>query len=332
MADPVREAPSPEGSAIQESDIAESDRYQPVVTKQLTRYYGRNRVVNGLNLTIEEGSVYALLGRNGAGKSTTIKMLMGLVRPDFGTATVLGENTHHMTAETRAQISWVGEGHPLYGWMTVDAAIRFVKPFYPVWHDDLVDQVIDHFRLPRRRRLFRLSNGQRAQVSLALAVASDPKLLILDDPTIGLDTVVRRDFLESMIQIIQQEGRTILFSSHILSDVDRVADHIGIMVDGVLRVDAPSERFREAMRKVVVELPSPLSQAPSCQGLASWAQTGTRLELVFVDFGEVHQAYIDSLSPIAQDIMELNLEDAFVEYTRGARGVMPSFVREVAHA
>ncbi|MFT5327371.1 MAG: ABC-2 type transport system ATP-binding protein [Planctomycetaceae bacterium] len=301
------------------------------MTDRLTKYYGGNRVVNGLNLTVQEGSVYALLGRNGAGKSTTIKMLMGLVHPDFGSATVLGEDAHNMSTETRAQIAWVGEGHPLYRWMTIDGAINFAKPFYPVWHDDLVEQVIDHFKLPRKRRLYRLSNGQRAQVSLALAVASDPKLLILDDPTIGLDTVVRRDFLESMIQIIQQEGRTILFSSHILSDVDRVADHIGIMLDGVLRVDAPTERFRDAIRKVVVELPSPLAKPPECPGLASWAQIGNRLELVFVDFGEAHQSYIDTLSPVTQDVLELNLEDAFVEYTRGARGIMPSFVREVAH-
>lgn len=326
MADPI------ESSTVVES--ASSTRPEvtaPVVTDRLTRYYGGKRVVNGLNLTIEEGSVYALLGRNGAGKSTTIKMLMGLVHPDFGSATVLGEDSHHMSSETRAQIAWVGEGHPLYKWMTIDAAIRFAKPFYPVWHDDLVEQVIEHFKLPRRRRLYRLSNGQRAQVSLALAVASDPKLLILDDPTIGLDTVVRRDFLESMIQIIQQEGRTILFSSHILSDVDRVADHIGIMLDGVLRVDAPTERFRDALRKVVIELPSSLKAEPACPGLVSWSQVGTRLELVLVDFDETHQAYVNSLSPVTQDILELNLEDAFVEYTRGARGIMPSFAREVAH-
>lgn len=255
---------------------------------------------------------------------------MGLVHPDFGSATVLGEDAHQMSPETRAQISWVGEGHPLYKWMTIDGAIRFAKPFYPVWHDDLVEQVIEHFKLPRKRRLYRLSNGQRAQVSLALAVASDPKLLILDDPTIGLDTVVRRDFLESMIQIIQQKGRTIVFSSHILSDVDRVADHIGIMLDGVLRVDAPTERFRNALRKVVVELSGPLPKPPECSGLASWHQDGNRLELVFVDFNEAHQSYVDSLSPSSQDVLELNLEDAFVEYTRGSRGVMPAFAREVS--
>lgn len=304
----------------------------PVATDRLTKVYAGKRVVNGVSLTIEEGSVYALLGRNGAGKSTTIKMLMGLVHPDFGSATVLGEDAHQMSAETRAKLAWVGEGHPLYQWMTIEGAIRFARPFYPVWHDDLVEQVIAHFDLPRRRRLIRLSRGQRAQVSLALAVASDPKLLILDDPTLGLDTVVRRDFLESMIQIIQQEGRTIIFSSHILSDVDRVADQIGIMVDGVLRVDAPIDRFRDALRRIVLDLPQPTKTAPECPGLVSWQQSGNRLELVVVDYGEAHQEFIESLSPKSHDVLELNLEDAFVEYTRGARGVLPSFTREAVHA
>ena len=229
-----------------------------IITDRLTKYYDDRRVVDSLSLRVPEGCVYALLGRNGAGKSTTIRMLMGLLHPDFGTAQVLGEDVAELSPQTRAQIAWVGEGHPLYRWMTVDGAIRLAQPLYENWNGDLVSQILDHFGIPGKKRLFQLSNGQKAQVSLALAVAPDPKLLILDDPTIGLDTVVRRDFLESMIQIIQETGRTILFSSHILSDVDRVADRVGIMVDGVLRVDCPADHFRESLRKVVVELNEPL--------------------------------------------------------------------------
>jgi len=302
-----------------------------IVTDRLTKYFGGRRVVNGLNLQVREGSVYALLGRNGAGKSTTIRMLLGLLKPDFGTAELLGEEVSQITPATRAQIAWVGEGHPLYRWMTVDGAIRFVRPFYRQWNGDFVDQVLDHFDIPKKKRLSKLSNGQRAQVSLALAVAPDPKLLILDDPTIGLDAVVRRDFLESIIQIIQQQGRTILFSSHILSDVDRVADHIGILSEGVLRVDCPTEHFRESIRKVVVELTEPLKEPPACPGLLSSSSSGERLELVIVNYGEEHRVYVDSLSPRSMDVLEFNLEDAFVEYTRGRKGTMPVFRREVIH-
>ena len=201
-----------------------------IVTERLTKHYGGRRVVDSLDLRVPHGSVYGLLGRNGAGKSTAIKMLMGMVRPDSGRATLLGEDVATLSNATRARIAYLAEGHPLYGWMTIDDAVRFTRPFYPRWNDALVDQILDHFELSRRQKYRRLSRGQQAQVSLALAVAPDPELLILDDPTLGLDTVVRRDFLESLIQIIQRQGRTILFSSHILGDVERVADRIGIMV------------------------------------------------------------------------------------------------------
>ena len=302
-----------------------------IVTDRLTKYFGGRRVVNGLNLRVREGSVYALLGRNGAGKSTTIRMLLGLLKPDFGSAELLGEDVARLSSATREQIAWVGEGHPLFRWMTVDGAIRFARPFYKQWNGDFVDQVLDHFDIPKKKRLSKLSNGQRAQVSLALAVAPDPKLLILDDPTIGLDAVVRRDFLESMIQIIQQQGRTILFSSHILSDVDRVADHIGILSEGVLRVDCPTEHFRESLRKVVVEISEPLKAPPACPGLLSYQSNGERLELVIVNYSAEHRAYVDSLSPRSVDVIEFNLEDAFVEYTRGRKGALPVFRREAVH-
>ena len=172
---------------------------------------------------------------------------------------------------------------------------------------------------PASAKLARLSNGQRAQVSLALAIAPDPELLILDDPTLGLDTVVRRDFLESMIQIIQKQGRTILFSSHILGDVDRVADRIGIMVDGVLRVDCPTEVFKESVRAVLLEFAGPPPEFPACKGLVSSRAVGRRRELVFVGFGEEQRRIAEALTPapLSIDEFELNLEDAFVEYTRG---------------
>ena len=141
-------------------------------------------------------------------------------------------------------------------------------------------------RFPARSKLRRLSNGQRASVALALAIAPDPDLLVLDDPTLGLDTVARRDFLMSMIHLVQRRGRTILFSSHILADVERVADRIGILVDGVLRVDCPTERFKEGVSKLVLEFPGRPPAFPGCAGLVQAWEVGHRLELVIVDFGD----------------------------------------------
>jgi ABC-2 type transport system ATP-binding protein len=294
-----------------------------IATMGLTKYYGQRAVVDTLDLRVPEGSVYGLLGRNGSGKSTTIKMLLGLVHPDRGRAELLGENVATLPPTTKTRIAYIAEGHPFLRWMTVAEAVRFTRAFYPHWNQELLDQILDHFALPRRAKIRRLSNGQRAQVSLALAVAPDPELLILDDPTLGLDTVVRRDFLESLIQIIQRQGRTILISSHILADVERVADRIGILVDGVLRVDCPTDHFKETVRKVVLEFAGEPPAMPACDGLVSSWRVGNRLEVVLVDYGALQQHLIESLDPVSIEVLEMNLEDAFIEYTRGPRRSLP---------
>jgi ABC-2 type transport system ATP-binding protein len=296
-------------------------------TYRLTKHYGRRRVVDNLDLRVPRGCVYGLLGRNGAGKSTTLKMLAGMVRPDSGRAELLGEDVAALTPALRGRIAYLAEGHPLYGWMTVRQALAFTVSFYPDADRALAEAVLDHFDLAPGAKINRLSKGQRAQVSLALAIAPDPELLILDDPTLGLDTNVRRDFLESMIQIIQRRGRTILFSSHVLGDVERVADRVGVMIDGVLRVDCPAEHFKRSVRKVVAEFGREPPEVPPLPGLLSDWRVGTRRELVFVGYAPAQRAALERLAPVRLDVLELNLEDAFIEYTRGPRRSLPLFAR-----
>jgi ABC-2 type transport system ATP-binding protein len=299
-----------------------------IAIHRLTKYYGQRKAVDNLSLRIPQGTVYGLLGRNGAGKSTTLKMLVDMVHPDYGRIELLGEDAASLSPATRGRIAYLAEGHPLYSWMTVQQAVASTLAFYPAANRQFVEQVLDHFALPPKAKIGRLSKGQRAQVSLALAIAPDPELLILDDPTLGLDTNVRRDFLESMIQIIQRRGRTILFSSHILGDVERVADRVGVLVDGVLRVDCPAEHFKQSVRKVVVEFGRQPPELPALEGLLGDWKVGTRNELVFVGFGPRQRAALESLSPARVDVAELNLEDAFIEYTRGPRRALPIFAGE----
>jgi ABC-2 type transport system ATP-binding protein len=297
-----------------------------IVTERLTKYYGPRCVVNCLDLRVPAGTVYGFLGRNGAGKSTTIKMLMGMAQPNYGRVELLGHELSALPPGVRGRIAYLAEGHPLYGWMTVAEAARFARAFHPErWNQGLLDQILDHFEIPARAKLRRLSNGQRANVALSLAIAPDPDLLILDDPTLGLDTVARRDFLMSMIYLVQRQGRTILFSSHILADVERVADRIGFLVDGVLRVDCPTEHFKSSVSKLVLEFPGTPPRFPGCAGLVQAWEVGRRLELVIVDFGADQQRVIESLAPLAWDVVGLNLEDAFVDYTRGPRRSLPVF-------
>jgi ABC-2 type transport system ATP-binding protein len=274
--------------------------------------------------------VYGFLGRNGAGKSTLVKMLMGMVRPDAGIAQLLDDDSQLLKPDTRARVAYLAEGHPLYRWMTVGQAVQFTQAFYSPerWQRWFLDEILDHFAISAKSKIGRLSNGQRAQVSLALALAPDPELLVLDDPTLGLDTVVRRDFLESMIHLIQRSGRTIFFSSHILADVERVADRIGILVDGVLRVDCPTDTFKIALRRVVLEFACSLPRFPDCIGLVSQRQIGNRLEIVVMNFGDVHRELAAGLGAIHIEEVEMNLEDTFIAYTRGETRPLPSFDRE----
>jgi ABC-2 type transport system ATP-binding protein len=288
-----------------------------LVTRRLTKFYGQRRVVNCLDLRVPAGCVYGFLGRNGAGKSTTIKMLLGLVHPDAGTAELLGEDIRQLRPETRSRIAYLAENHPLYRWMAVGEAVAFFRSFHPTWNATLVEQILDHFELPARKKIRHLSNGQRAQVALALAMGPDPQLLILDDPTLSLDTVVRRDFLESMIQIIQRKGRTIFFSSHILGDVESVAERIGILVDGVLRVDCPVEDFKAGVKKLVLEFERTPPPFPAGPGIVGSRQLGTRLEVVVIGLTPEHERQVEALGPRRWEVVDLNLEDAFIEYTRG---------------
>ena len=301
-----------------------------IVTDGLTKWYGSKCVVNRLSLRVPEGCVYGFLGRNGAGKSTTIKMLTGMVHADEGAASLLGQEVESMPPVMRQRIAYLAEGHPLYSWMTIEGLMKFTRPFYPAWNQGLFDSIIESFQLDRKQKVKHLSKGQVAQVSLALGIAPEPELLILDDPTLGLDTVVRRDFLESLIQIIQKKGRTIFLSSHVLGDVERVADRIGVMVDGVLRVDCPTDEFKQSIRRVVLSFDAAPPTFAGCDGLVASHVEERKLELVIVGFGEAHEKLFAAMTPQPRsvDVVELNLEDAFIEYTRGSRRALPVFAGE----
>ena len=285
----------------------------------LTKYYGQKKVVDNLNLEIPTGCVYGLLGRNGAGKSTTIRILLGLAAADFGTAELLGCDSRELTPQIRGRIGYVNEGHNLYKFMNINEIRNFQKSFFPdTWNDRLFEQMIDFFELPIKSKIKHLSNGQRAQVSLALALAPEPELLIMDDPTLGLDVVIRRQFLEEMVRLIQHQGRTILFSSHILSDVERVADRIGVIDKGRLRADCGLDTFRDCVRKIMFEFKDQPPQDPQIPGLLHLRKGEKRLEAVVVNTtDEQLDGWGRDNSLVGWSRIEMNLEDQFIEYTAG---------------
>ncbi len=221
-----------------------------IETTNVSRSFDRTPVVQDLNLRVRRGSIYGLLGRNGAGKTTAIKMLVGLIWPDGGAIRVNGVEPARFTVADRWKIGYVSERQILNPFMRVDALIKFTASFYPDWDSALCERLLQRFKIDPRRRIRALSMGTSRQVAFLLALAQRPDLLILDEPAANLDVVVRRDFLDEMLQLLREENKTVLLSSHILSDVERVADEIGIMVRGRLKISEPLDRLKDTVKQV----------------------------------------------------------------------------------
>ena len=298
-----------------------------IETHDLTRYYGRKCVVDTLNLKVPRGSIFGFLGRNGAGKSTTIRMLLGLVEPTRGSATILGYDCRNLPPQARERIGYLAEGHHVYGWMTVGECGCFQSSFYKHWNQSIFDGVVDHFNLDRKAKAGDLSRGQRAGLCLAMTMAPEPELLILDDPALGLDPVARRSLLQSMIYVTRRSDRTILFSSHLLAEVERVADYVAVLDYGVLRASCPLETFRERVRQFVLRFDGPTPQLPEIPGLLQAFRSTGEISLTIANYDARSEELLRSLQPIAFEEVPLSLEDAFISYL-GERGEKSFFLEE----
>ena len=293
---------------------------QPVIqTRGLTKYFGTKPAVLDLNLEVPRGSVLAFLGRNGSGKTTTIRMLLGLLEPTRGEGSILGHDIRALPPEARARIGYLTEEHQLYGWMSVKECGGFQSQFYPRWNEKIFRGVIGHFSLKPTVRVKDLSRGERAGLCLGLVLAPEPELLILDDPAMGLDPVAHRSLVESMIYLTRRSDRTIFFSSHQLADVERVADYIAILDRSVLRACCSLETFRSSVRQVRLQFPGTPPPVPKIPGLLQAFRTEGELRLVCVHYNEAVERALRALAPAQMEQVPISLEEAFLSYL-GERG------------
>ena len=198
----------------------------------IVKSYGKKPVLTGLDLSVPKGSVLGLLGTNGAGKTTLIKCALGLIRPQHGEARLLGEPSWTLSGEAKMRIGYVPQVVNLYPWMKVRHVIDYTAAFYPNWNDDLVARLIREWDIPTNDRTSTLSVGQLQKVAILLALGHEPELFILDEPAASLDPLARRQFLQMLIDLAEPGKRTILFSTHITSDLERVADRVAILKSG----------------------------------------------------------------------------------------------------
>ena len=302
-----------EGAAIQVEDLVVN--------------YGRKRAVDGLSLTVPRGSVYGFLGPNGAGKTSTIKTLMGFRKPNGGGAKVLGYDVVDESLEVRARVGFASEVNSLYEGMTVPRICRLCRDLSREWDQDLVDRYIAVFGLPADARVRKLSKGQKAQLQLCLALGSNPELLILDEPTSGLDPVARRAFLKVLVGEVAAEGRTVFFSTHLLSDIEAVADTVGIIKGGKLLVSGDLDEMRGSHRvfRVVYAETPPEEEVRGLRALSDVQEVqreGRGIKLrVRGDVEDVERGLRDRPHPVVDvDSTGMTLEDIFVSYVEDEDG------------
>jgi ABC-2 type transport system ATP-binding protein len=214
----------------------------------ITRRFGDKTALDSVSLSLPRGAVYGLVGANGAGKTTLIRHIMGLLRAEDGSVRVFGLDPVADPVAVLSRIGYLSEENDIPGWMRVDELIHYSRAFYPDWDDPYAEELRDAFALDPAAKIRTLSKGQKARMGLLIALAHQPDLLVLDEPSSGLDPIVRRDILGAVIRTIADEGRTVLFSSHLLEEVEQVADHVTMISDGRIVLSGALETIKESHR------------------------------------------------------------------------------------
>ena len=268
----------------------------------LSRRFGTKAALQDVSVEVRRGSVFGLVGENGAGKSTLLKHLLGLWRAETGTVRVFGKDPVKDPVSVLGRIGYLSEQPDLPGWMRVVELLRYTQAFYPRWDAKYADQLRERFGLDPKARIRTLSKGQHARLGLIAAEAHRPDLLILDEPSSGLDPMVRRDILEAIIRTVTDEGRTVIFSSHLLDEVERVSDHLAMLHHGTLRFCAPLDVIKARHRRISLYFEQPQTKHPNVPGAIRVEGAG-REWTVICDAARIHAG------AMAQDLGATIVED-----------------------
>ncbi|HUV62459.1 MAG TPA: ABC transporter ATP-binding protein [Sedimentisphaerales bacterium] len=281
--------------------------------------YGRKNVLKGVELEVPKGSIFGFLGRNGSGKTTTIKTLLGLQKPQGGRCLVGGLDSVTQNLEIRQRVGFMAEDQQMYGWMTVSRIIKWVAGFYPNWDYKFADELLDVLRLPKNIRVKALSKGQNSSLALLLALGHRPDIVILDDPTLGLDPIARKDFLRHVIDLLQSNSVTVFFSSHLLYEIEPVADHIAILDDGVIIKASRTEQLRDSVRRFALT-PTSGADFGNVPGILDVLKVGANVSVTLEDCDQAKRGSLKSMSLNGMTETALNLDEIFEAYVIGNRG------------
>jgi ABC-2 type transport system ATP-binding protein len=282
----------------------------------LTRHFGKKAALHDVSLEVPRGCVFGLVGENGAGKTTLIKHVLGLLRAQVGSVRVFQRDPVEDPVGVLSRIGCLSEDRDLPDWMRVDELLRYMQAFYPTWDESFADDLRRQFELEPRQRVATLSRGQRARVGLITALAHRPELLLLDEPSSGLDPVVRQDILGAIVRTVADEGRTVLFSSHLLDEVERVADRVALVHDGRLVMSGALDEVKLSHRRFTVRFAQPQYAPPKLKGALRC--TGEGIEWTFLANGgsdDLKRAVLEQGGTIVEEGAP-SLEEIFVSHVK----------------
>ena len=290
-----------------------------IETRNLWRTFGKFEAVKGVSLRVPKGTVYGLLGVNGAGKSTIIKMIMGHLRPTRGEISILGRALGEDLIDIRKRVAYVSENRYLYEWMTVAESISFTRAFHETWDDKKAADLLKRFSLPPEKKVRQLSRGNRARLCLLLALSFNPELIILDEPTSGLDPIVRRDFIENIVSEIAEEGKTVLFSSHIVDEVERVADYVAIINEGEILLVSTIDDIKSSYKRVRYATNGTRPEVASVPGVVM-VENGRHEQVLTVStWCDETMRSLGERGVKNPEVLSISLEDIFVNTVRAER-------------
>lgn len=296
--------------------IAASSASTVIDIQGVTRRFGNTVALDNVSLCVPRGVVFGLIGVNGSGKTTLIKHVLGLLRAQSGSVRVFDRDPVADPTGVLSRIGYLSEENDLPAWMTVAELIRYTRAFYPDWSDDYAEQLRRQFGLDPASRIETLSKGQKARAGLLVALAYRPELLVLDEPSSGLDPLVRRDILGAIIRTVADEGRTVLFSSHLLDEVERVVDRIAMIDGGRIVLSAALDEIQQSHCRLTLRFAEPRSQPPELPAALSWEGVGHEWTAVCHGRADELQAEVSATGARVVEEQSVGLDEIFVARMR----------------
>jgi len=282
--------------------------------RNLSKSFGRKKVLGDFNLTLEKGRVYGLLGKNGEGKTTLIRIIMGVIPADGGEIHYKGRRIRFNDTWYKKEVGYIPEDSFFFSAMRIRELLGFNASFYPAWDGRKAKDYLERLNLDERARIGQLSRGMKLKLGLVVALAAKPELLFLDDPTSGIDVPTRQDFLKGIVRELSDAGTTLLFSSHLIHELERIVEHIHILDGGRLVLDQEYQELKNRTMRVRMEFAGGIPEALGLPGVLTERREGNRLEAVIYPWAEDAARAVQALAPAGWTVEPLSLEDIFMSF------------------